>query len=101
MFSRDSRYASQPVLEHTRPDGIKLRYVLPRWVPSPDVFTVALRHRATDSERIDHLAYRHLGAPAAWWLIADANLATHPADLPGAPGSEVLIPVPGTGGPRG
>jgi hypothetical protein len=41
MFSRDSRYASQPVLEHTRPDGIKLRYALPRWVPSPDAFTVA------------------------------------------------------------
>jgi len=101
MFSKDSRYASQPVLEYTRSDGVTLRHVLPRWVPSPDDFTAGLRHRATDSERIDHLAYRHFGAPAAWWLIADANLATHPADLPGAPGNEVLIPIPGTGGTRG
>jgi hypothetical protein len=101
MFSKDSRYANQPVLEHTRTDGVTLRYVLPRWVPSPDSFTIGLRHRATDSERIDHLAYRHLGAPTAWWLIADANLVPHPADLPGAPGNEVLIPIPGIGGGQG
>jgi hypothetical protein len=101
MFSKGSRYASQPVLETARPDGIAVRYVLPRWIPSPDAFTVGLRHRATDSERIDHLAYRHLGAPAAWWLIADANLKSHPAELPGEAGEEVLIPVPGTGGQRG
>jgi len=101
MFSRASRYASQPVLEHTRPDGVTVRYVLPRLVPSPESFGVALRHRATDSERIDHLAYRYLGAPAAWWWIADANLAMHPAELPGAPGTEVRIPNPGTGRTRG
>jgi len=101
MFTPDSRYASQPVLDHVRADGVRVRYVLPRILPAPEDFAVALHHRVADSERIDSLAHRHLGVPTAWWVIADANRAVHPAALPGPPGADLLIPVPGTVRPRG
>jgi hypothetical protein len=97
MFAADSRYASQPTLDHVRADGEPVRYVLPRILPPPDTIQVALRHRTSDSDRLDLLAYRNFGAPTAWWMIADANRAAHPAALPGAPGETVVIPAPGTG----
>ena len=101
MFSQASRYAKEPVIEMSRADGVAIRYVLPRILPSPDDVAVATRHRATDSERIDHLAYRYLANASAWWVLAEANRAMHPAELPGKPGDEMIIPVPGTRSPRG
>lgn len=101
MFTADSRYASQGTLDFVRQDGEPVHYVIPRILPPPGGQQVALRHRATDSDRLDLLAYRHLGPPTAWWMIADANIAPHPAALPGAPGATVVIPVPGTGGTPG
>jgi hypothetical protein len=97
MFTSDSRYASQKLLDHVRADGEPVRYVQPRILPPPEDAQVSIRHRASDSDRLDLLAYRHLGAPTAWWMIADANRAAHPAALPGAPGEVVAIPIPGTG----
>lgn len=101
MFSQTSRYAREPVIEMRRADGIAIRYVLPRILPSPDDVVVATRHRATDSERIDNLAYRYLANASAWWVLAEANRAMHPEELPGKPGDEMIIPLPGTGSPRG
>ncbi|MEA3012189.1 MAG: hypothetical protein QOD42_734 [Sphingomonadales bacterium] len=97
MFSTDSRYASQPTLDHVRADGEPVRYVQPRILPQPEQAQIAQRYRATDSDRLDLLAYRNLGAPTAWWMIADANRTPHPAALPGAPGDTLTIPIPGTG----
>jgi hypothetical protein len=97
MFTADSRYFSQGTLEHVRADGETLRYVIPRILPPPGYAAVGIRHRATDSDRLDLLAWKNLGVPTAWWMIADANLVSHPAQLPGAPGSRVDIPLPGTG----
>lgn len=97
MFTSDSRYASQKLLDHTDPAGRPVRHVTPRLLPDPDAAQIALRHRATDSDRLDLTAYRHLGVPTAWWMIADANRAVHPGSLGGVPGEIVSIPVPGTG----
>jgi hypothetical protein len=101
MFSQTSRYAREPVLEMRRADDVAVRYVLPRILPSPDDVAMATRHRATDSERIDSLAYRYLANASAWWILAEANRAMHPAELPGKPGDEMIIPVPGTRSARG
>lgn len=96
MIAADSRYASAPQLVHTAPTGDQVTYVAPRILPQPDSFQPVLRHRVTDSDRVDLLAWKNLGAPTAWWQIADANLAMHPGALPGAPGDVVLVPVAGT-----
>jgi hypothetical protein len=96
MFTVISRYAAQPVLEADRGDGVTVRYVAPRLLPEPAQLTVATRHRTVDGDRLDLLAWRHLGGPTSWWMIADANRVTHPAALPGAPGDTVVIPLPGT-----
>ncbi|HMO77153.1 MAG TPA: hypothetical protein PKD48_17590 [Sphingopyxis sp.] len=101
MFTLTSRYATQPVLEADRGDGVTVRYVLPRLLPDPGDMVVATRHRAVEGDRLDLLAWRHLGDPTAWWMIADANRVTHPAALPGAPGDTTAVPVPGTGKPGG
>lgn len=101
MFTADSRYASQGTLDFVRQDGAPVHYVIPRLLPPPADQPIALRHRATDSDRLDLLAFRHFGEPTAWWMIADANLAPHPAALPGEPGEIVAIPAPGTGGTPG
>jgi hypothetical protein len=97
MFAADSRYASQALSDQVRPDGEPVRYVLPRILPDPDGIQVALRHRTTDSDRLDLIAYRNFGAATAWWMIADANRAPHPAALPGAPGDTLIVPAPGIG----
>lgn len=101
MFTLTSRYANQPVLAADRGDGVTARYVRPRWLPDPVAMTVATRHRTIEGDRIDLIAFRNLGNPTAWWMIADANRVIHPAALPGAPGDTVVIPVPGTGGVGG
>ena len=94
MFSLTSRYAHQPVLEATRGDGLAVRYVLPRLLPPPEDKVTAALHRTTDGDRLDLLAYRHLGAPTAWWVLAEASRAVHPDELPGEPGDSLRIPVP-------
>jgi hypothetical protein len=97
LFTLSSRYAAQPVLETTRGDGLTVRYVLPRILPAPEDLMIAVRHRASDGDRIDNLAWRHVASPTAWWMLAEANRVIHPAELPGEPGDTMLIPVPGTG----
>lgn len=97
MFTLTSRYAGQPVLAVDRGDRVVVRYVAPRLLPEPAQLTIATRHRTVEGDRLDLLAWRHLGSPTAWWAIADANRVTHPAALPGAPGDTVVIPVPGSG----
>ncbi|HEY0012012.1 MAG TPA: hypothetical protein VGB79_04075 [Allosphingosinicella sp.] len=97
MFTLKSRYAGQPVFETDRGDGVRVRYVAPRLLPEPADHGVATRHRTIEGDRLDLLAWRHLGNPAAWWMIADANRVAHPGELPGAPGDAVVIPVPGAG----
>jgi hypothetical protein len=101
MFDGQSRYRNQPTRELVRPDGSVLRYVLPRWIPEPSASTPGGVHRATDSDRIDNLARRYLGAPGAWWLIADASSAMHPDTIGDTPGEVIVVPLPTTGPVKG
>lgn len=98
MFSERSRYADQPTRERTTPDGRRVVYVLPRITPHPETLTAGVRLVATDSDRLDGLAWRSLGTPEGWWLIADANRAMHPDEVLAEPGRELSIPLPGPKG---
>ena len=95
MFSERSRYAGQPTRERTTPAGRRAVYVLPRMTPPPEALAAGTRIIATDSDRLDGLAWRHLGTPEGWWMIADANRAMQPSEVLAEGGREVVIPVPG------
>lgn len=97
MFDDKSRYRQQPLRDHILADGATVKYVLPRWLPEPGEAITGAVHRATDSDRIDNLAYRHFGVPTAWWMIAEAGSAMHPATIGDTPGETIVIPIPGTG----
>jgi hypothetical protein len=98
MFADRSRYAGQPTREHIMPDGRRAVYVLPRLTPPPETMQVGTRLVVTDSDRLDTLAFHHLGTPEGWWLIADANRAMHPGEVLAEPGREIAIPLPGSKG---
>ena len=93
-FPPSSRYHSIPVVSRTRPDGTVDRYLARRILPAPGRY-VALEHRRlSGAERPDTLAFDSYGDPALWWRIADASGVADPADLAGAEGRLVMIPLP-------
>ncbi len=94
MFTERSRYRNQPTRTRQTADGRQVVYVLARVTPQPETYQLSTRLPVTDSDRLDALAYRHLGEPTAFWMIADANRASHPAEVLDTPGSDVLIPLP-------
>ena len=44
----------------------------------------------SDSQRLDHIAYKHLGDPHAWWIIAALSDIGWAMQLP--PGTILYIP---------
>jgi hypothetical protein len=101
MFDDKSRYRQQPLRDHQLPDGTSVRHVLPRWIPDASDAQTAFRHRMTDSDRLDNLAFQNLGLGPAWWLIADANITMHPANIGDTPDERITIPLPGQGPIKG
>jgi hypothetical protein len=96
-----SRYEGAAVDTNVVDDGSgglrEVAYLLTR-VPGDPATTVAMAwHRVIPGDRLDLLATRYLGDPAAAWRIADANLALDPDGLvaPDAEGRIVVIPAPG------
>jgi hypothetical protein len=98
MFEDRSRYMAQPTRERTNADGRRVVYVLHRLVPPPEAIHPGTRHTVTDSDRLDTLAFRHLGTSEAWWMIADANRAMHPEEVLAAPGTDIAIATPAARG---
>lgn len=94
MIDANSRYANAPVTETARPDGSKVRHIVPPILPHPDAFGVAREHRVVDSDRADILAAKAYGQATGWSLIANANTAAHPDQLTGTPGDTRAIPMP-------
>jgi hypothetical protein len=99
-----SRYAGCPtaVLTATGPAAgtdVGTAYLLPR-VPSQVPAVPQGRHLVLPGDRLDLIAFRHLGDPGAAWRICDANAALDPEDLvgPGAVGTALIIPSPQPGG---
>jgi hypothetical protein len=75
----------------------EVAYLLTR-VPLDPAATAPLAwHRVAPDDRLDLLATRYLGDPAAAWRICDANFALDPDALigPDAASRVVVIPVPG------
>lgn len=100
MFDSTSRYAGMPTGEHLLPapdDGSEpafVRYVRRRFVPHPDAGATLVEHRVTQEERLDHVTARHLGDPAQFWRVADANRELRPDALVEEPGRRVRVALP-------
>jgi hypothetical protein len=94
MFDAKSRYANLPTNAHVLPDGRVVAYLTRRLVPPAESYVVSGGVTTTDSDRLDNLAQRHLGTPAGFYQIADANGAMHPLSLTATPGRRLAIPLP-------
>ena len=97
MFDDRSRYAGLPTKTMTMPDGRTVAFVARRIVPPAEVYVAAGGVTVTDSDRIDNLAYRHLGTPAGFYQIADANEAMRPEEVTATSGRRLTIPLPRAG----
>jgi hypothetical protein len=66
MFDPSSRYANAGTYVVTLPDGMRVRVAR---MPLPTRFPVLGWHRRADGERLDLVAFQHLGdATTAWRL---------------------------------
>jgi hypothetical protein len=88
MIDRKSRYKATPVL--LVDDGRGGTHPLLDLRPTPRA-TGALRVTPTDSDRLDHLAYRFYRDPTRFWRICDASSELDPFDVV-APGEPMPIP---------
>lgn len=86
------RYSQLSIRIKPLPDGTKARYRARRFLPQPGTLPLKRTTVITDADRIDLLAVRHLGSPAVWWRICDANDVLSPIDLERAPGRAIRIP---------
>jgi hypothetical protein len=100
MFDEKSRYAHLPLASLATPGGRTVVFVTRRMVPPGETYVAAGSVAITDSERLDHLAFRHLGLPTAFYQLADANEAMHPLALVAASGARLIIPLPLLSGGR-
>lgn len=96
-----SRYDGLPTASLAVEDGAggtrEVSYLLPRTPLPPEGTTTMAVHRVAPADRLDLIAARYLGDPAAFWRICDVNLALDPDELVDslAEGSLIVIPVPG------
>lgn len=97
----ESRYHGTAVRTRTLPSGETVKHLAPRVPPRPETMTRLSGHVVAAGERIDTLAQRFFGDPAAWWRLADANAARLPAELTDRPGRRLVVAVSdgGTGTP--
>ena len=93
-FAPDSRYQGLPTAQATLPNGRKVVFVTRRFLPPPDQFARLATVRVVAGDRLDRIAAAHLGAPGAWWRVADANGAMQPEALVAEPGRPLAITLP-------
>jgi len=99
MFLPTSRYAARPVAVHVDEQGRARAYVTLREVPQPvRARPEDPRHLVADGDRLDRVAWRHLGLPEQFWRLCDANGAMHPGELLVAVGRQLMVPIDGRDG---
>lgn len=97
MFDAKSRYASQDTATVVDAAGRTRTYVVLREVPkATKPITGDTVHVVTDADRLDRIAWKHLGDPQLYWRLCDANRALHPDDLIQQAGDRIDVPK----GPR-
>ncbi len=94
MFNPTSRYAGLPLAGWVDRDGRTRPYVVLREVPAVRIAQpVDPLHIVSDGDRLDRVAWQHLGDPELFWRFCDANGALQPEELTAVPGRRLLIPL--------
>jgi hypothetical protein len=92
-----SRYDGAELGNVLVPDGASgqrlVPYLLARTPKDPATVLPLAWHRVAEDDRIDLIAYHHLGDPQAWWRVCDANAAMDPAALVGPANAGVVIVI--------
>jgi hypothetical protein len=93
-FPISSRYYSTGTAQYIAAVGRIMPYLLRRFVPSADRFTLLQEHVVTQGERLDNITATYLGDPQQFWRICDANNAMRPDDLTATIGRRLRITLP-------
>jgi hypothetical protein len=88
-----SRYSGVPTAVHVAEDGTETVYLRRRPVPQPEALATLGWERVPDGDRVDLLAARAVGDPAAFWRLADAALVMDVSELE-QPGRAVRVALP-------
>jgi hypothetical protein len=88
MINRTSRYRKTPTLTQVDASGASIELLDLRVIPKT---TGIYRLTPTDSDRLDHLAWRFYRDPTRFWRICDASDFLDPLDVLAA-GEPVIIP---------
>lgn len=95
LFPPTSRYSGIDVAEFQTPGGgARIRYLLRRFVPPPELFAQVQEHYVKDRDRLDNIAALYISDPEQFWRIADANRAMRPDELTERPGTRLRITLP-------
>ena len=94
MIGPLSRYASTPTASFQTPDGMRVSYLMRRFVPQSDRFSLLVEHRVQEGERLDQITAHYLGDPEQFWRVCDANDAIDPNELTDTVGQGIRITLP-------
>ncbi|WP_263381641.1 LysM domain-containing protein [Granulicella arctica] len=93
-FPISSRYYNIDTTTLTNAAGEQVTYLLRRFVPDPDQFSLLQYYTVKEGDRLDNVASALMGDPQAFWRIADANRAMNAEKLTGTPGRKLRITLP-------
>ncbi len=89
MFLPNSRYAGQPTVDVTTPDGRTVTALTRRTLPA----VTGAPHVVVQQDRLDLLAYDTYSDGTKFWHIADANTALDASrELIAEPGDTLNLP---------
>lgn len=93
-FPSDSRYSEIETKSMINEAGREIVFIKRRFLPQPGQFTVLKTHTVQEGERLDNISHQHLGDPAQFWRICDANGTLKPDELTESPGDKIEITLP-------
>ena len=93
-FSPNSRYYGLEVQSMETPNQGTVAYVKRRFIAQPESYQLIREHNVSENERLDNIAYQHLGDPEQFWRICDANAAMVPNELTDEIGNKIRITLP-------
>ena len=88
MFGHTSRYHGQKLVDATCQGGRKVKALSLRRLPSVKGEPAIVK----ENDRLDVMAQRKFGNPAAFWHIADANTELEANDLTKTTGRTIRVP---------
>lgn len=91
MIDSSSRYYPLPTLKYVSPAEREYAYKGRRFLPHAIQGSIVVEHAVTQGDRLDRITARHLGNPALFWQVCDANMALHPDELTAEVGRRLRI----------